>query len=295
MQTSINTHLVGPRQQDGSRPPGSGGGRLSPGSKRSSGRTSSRRGLAPREHGAYAQVSIPLVFGLILAGPSVAGIAWAILVVAGFLAHEPVLVLLGQRGKRARRNLASAARRRLTVLGVVGVAAAAVAFSSAPIRAQQGMLGCMLLALPLSVLMAKRMEKTLAGESLASLVFASALVPILLAGDRDVTSALQAAAVLSAIFLLGTLMVRSVIQHLRNGRVALATPGVGLLIVTGGAVAALQAGVIAWQTAMAVAPTALVSLALLIRTPHPRHLRRLGFVLLAASILGSLILLRSLW
>jgi hypothetical protein len=56
------------------------------------------RWLLPREHGAYAEVLFPLGTASCLGRPSVSSLALSVAVVAAFLAHEPLLVLLGARG-----------------------------------------------------------------------------------------------------------------------------------------------------------------------------------------------------
>ena len=61
--------------------------------------------LLPREHGAYGQLSLPLVTALSVAGPSIAGLLVAVSAVAAFVAHEPASVLLGLRGARVRQEL----------------------------------------------------------------------------------------------------------------------------------------------------------------------------------------------
>ena len=74
--------------------------------------------LKPKEHGAYAILGIPIVTALLVAGPQVAGVCVAIAAVAGFLAHEPMLVAVGHRGARAQRATPAARRRLALLLGL---------------------------------------------------------------------------------------------------------------------------------------------------------------------------------
>ena len=60
--------------------------------------------LKPKEHGAYAILIIPIATSLAISGVSVTGGAVAIASLAGFFAHEPLLVVLGRRGLRAKRD-----------------------------------------------------------------------------------------------------------------------------------------------------------------------------------------------
>ncbi len=54
----------------------------------------------PKEHGAYGQLAFPLVTALAVSGTSVPAGLIALAVVACFLAHEPLLVLLGMVSSR---------------------------------------------------------------------------------------------------------------------------------------------------------------------------------------------------
>ena len=54
--------------------------------------------LWPREHGAYGKIALPVVPMLAMA-PSWAGLAFTVAASACFLAHEPILVLIGHRGR----------------------------------------------------------------------------------------------------------------------------------------------------------------------------------------------------
>ncbi|MEZ6150463.1 MAG: YwiC-like family protein [Pirellulaceae bacterium] len=57
--------------------------------------------MEPKEHGAYAILGIPIASSLLIAGASVPGVCIAIAAVAGFLAHEPLLIVCGSQ-QRAR-------------------------------------------------------------------------------------------------------------------------------------------------------------------------------------------------
>ena len=63
-----------------------------------------RRSLWPREHGAYAQLAAPLLTALVIVRPTVAAALLALAACIAFLANEPLLVVLGHRGKRMREQ-----------------------------------------------------------------------------------------------------------------------------------------------------------------------------------------------
>lgn len=58
--------------------------------------------LHPREHGAYAILGMPLVTALLIDGLTSVGLLTSVSAIAGFLAHEPLLIVCGCRGHRTR-------------------------------------------------------------------------------------------------------------------------------------------------------------------------------------------------
>ncbi|MBZ0235890.1 MAG: YwiC-like family protein, partial [Deltaproteobacteria bacterium] len=52
----------------------------------------------PREHGAYAQLGVPLVVALAAGRPGLAAAAFALAAIALFFVHEPVLSLAAELG-----------------------------------------------------------------------------------------------------------------------------------------------------------------------------------------------------
>jgi hypothetical protein len=59
----------------------------------------SQRSLWPREHGAYFQLALPLIAAHLLRAPTVAMAALTAAACLVFVAHEPLLVVLGHRGR----------------------------------------------------------------------------------------------------------------------------------------------------------------------------------------------------
>ena len=73
--------------------------------------------LLPREHGAYVQLLAPLTLSFLLTGGgNVAAALFAGAAIVAFVANEPLLVLLGHRGKRANQQSRPRAIRMLSVL-----------------------------------------------------------------------------------------------------------------------------------------------------------------------------------
>ena len=165
--------------------------------------------MLPREHGAYAQLLLPLAAGLAAARPTLASACLAAAACAAFVAHEPSLVLLGRRGTRMKREAAGAARRWLAVtLSVaLGLGVAALALSP-PARPWVALPATF--AAGAALLVVLRRERTLPGELVACGALASAAMPAAVAGGVDPGTAVALSAVFWATFCLSTVEVRAI-------------------------------------------------------------------------------------
>ncbi|MCA9195704.1 MAG: YwiC-like family protein, partial [Planctomycetales bacterium] len=116
--------------------------------------------LKPKEHGAYAILAIPIVTAILVTGPTVVGLCVAVASLAGFLAHEPLLVALGHRGARAQRTT-PAAQRRLTVLLTVTIAGGVNAVVVGSTSVRYSLVLCCTLAIACFVLAIAGKHRTL--------------------------------------------------------------------------------------------------------------------------------------
>jgi hypothetical protein len=248
---------------------------------------SAERSLAPREHGAYAELAFPLATGLIAGGPSVAGIAFAAAVTAAFLLAEPLVVLAGARGARQRRDLADRARPRAVLLAAAGVAAALVAMLAAPPAARIAALLPAGLAAVLAPAVVRGRHKTAVGELLVAAALAAMVLPVGVAGGMAPPDAGLAAAIWAATFWLATVTVHAIKARFKpalgEGWTLRVAPALAAVVV-GAALVGLGAGRIALPFALAVIPAAGVAAAALLWRVTPRHLRRLGWSLVAANL-----------
>lgn len=253
-------------------------------------RTRSSARMWPREHGAWAQLGFPLACGLIVGGVAPPNLLWTLAAILAFLGHEPLLILLGQRGTRARRELGGRARRRLLAFALLALPALAAALILAAPPARFAMAVSLALCAALGRFIWTRQEKTAAGELLAVLAFASAAAPLVLAASTT-ARALTLTLGWAAIFAIGTLGARGVIHSRKTGRRAM-LPALLAVVVVWSATCALLLGGAALSplTAAALVPTTVLALALAARPPHPRHLRKVGFALLSASIVAAVLL-----
>src|SRR5512132_169112 len=253
------------------------------------------RSLAPREHGAYGQLGLPLLGGLALGRAGIVAFGLAIAWLAAFCAHEPVLVVLGQRGKRARVQDGPRATRRLAVLGSIAALAGGVSVGLAPSDVRLAIVPPALLAVAVMVLVWRKEEKTTVGEIVAAAALSGASFPVALAGGVALFLAAVTWLVWATAFLLSTLAVRAVIERAKQEGSA---TRIAAYIATTGAVAAsvtlASRGVLPPAAPIALAPFVLLSLGVCLIPVHTRHLRRVGWGLMSACAMTVGILVVSL-
>ena len=246
-----------------------------------------RSAMLPREHGAYAQLGFPLLTAILLAGPDLPVLLLSAAIIAVFLLHEPLMILTGGRGGRAKRQDEGRARKRLASLAGIALAAGLAGLWLAPMEARAAALipaGLALLLLPLTL---TRQEKTTTGELLVAMTLPSSMVPVAISGGVAPAAAVIAAAVWAVVFALGTLTVRAIIARARRAAhpswpPALAPILSGLAIAV--ALALAFSGAFPAIAAIAVVPTALVALVFGVLEVHPRNLRRMGWSLVVSNI-----------
>jgi hypothetical protein len=250
--------------------------------------------VLPKEHGAYAEIIFPLITALYLGNGNIASLLLAAAAIAAFLAHESFLVILGERGVRARTQLRAQAMGTAGLLLTAAMTAAALGLWHAP----AGVLRAALIPLCATALLVPlifgRREKTLAGEFLVALIFSSALIPVARAGDVRFHTAMVASSAWFGIFALQTLSVRAVKAHVKTA-LGMSSPALIVVALSLAVVfaALILAGVrgLAVIPMMAVCPAALVGLACVWLRVHPRHLRSLGWVLVASDLIALAVLM----
>ena len=239
------------------------------------------RSLAPKEHGAYGQLALPLATALAQAWPTAAGLLLTLSAALAFTAHEPVLVLLGHRGPRALEEDGGRARTRLLLLGAAAALAGLSGLVLAPTLARAALAAPLVLAALLWPLLARKQEKSLAGELLAACALSAAALPVALADGVPLPAALGTWGAWVFGFAASTVAVRGVIArqkgHVEATQTALAAVTVlfclcsllpkplGPRLLCGGVLVAC-----AWGVQLA--------------RPHPRELRRLGWVLVTGGV-----------
>ncbi|HEY6892712.1 MAG TPA: YwiC-like family protein [Rhodanobacteraceae bacterium] len=249
--------------------------------------------MFPKEHGAYGQLLFPLATALAIGRPSAAASLLAAAAIAAFLAHEPLLVILGQRGARAARDQRARAWRWLAGMGSLAVVLGAAAVVALPASARTALLLPAALAVVLGGVVSIGREHTTGGEIAAALTMASLALPVGIASGASAAAALTCVVAYAAAFLVATLCVRALILVTRK------LAGPSTRVVAGGVAVALVVALFALARAgitrpigtWAALPICAVGVWLVAAMPSPRHLRTIGWTLVGATTLTAIVLI----
>ena len=249
--------------------------------------------LIPREHGVYGQLGFPMAAALGAGHVSLSALALTAGFVAGFLAHESLLVLLGARGTRARREQRGAAVRDaawLSAVTVGGISIGAALDSSGHRSVIAVPVICAAVVVGLAI---RHIEKTTFGEMFVALTCASCALPVGTATGLRLAAAAAIWLVMALGYWAATTAVRGTIAvHKRERHTAVRIGGVFLVVVAAPVVLVVSQLLTLRSTIwIATLPLSVLSLALLFAPPDARHLRRAGWALVVASTLTSALLI----
>jgi hypothetical protein len=255
--------------------------------------------FTPREHGTYGQLALPLLTSIAVAGVTKTTVLLAVAVLACFLAHEPLLVILGRRGARARREYGSRAVRWFGLTMATAAVAGVGAWWVMPPAVRWSLVLPIAPALVVAAAIAAGREKGAAAEIAVALAFAAVALPLCLVAGVPTTTAAAVAIVFAVVFVAATLAVRSVILTARGGNTATArSTRVAVLLLVGATCGALAVSaaraLLPWAALAAVAPGFAVAAWLVLSPPAPTRLRRVGWTLVAATTATALILVSGL-
>jgi len=242
--------------------------------------------LIPREHGAWAHLCLPLLVVLLAGSPSWAGACYAVVALFAFLGHEPLLVLLGQRGTRALREHGKRARFRLLWMFGAALGAAGFALQAAPSTLPWALVP-LSAAVVAGLFVANGRQRTLAGELTATAALTTAAIPTGIACGLRWPEAVAITGVFWASFAASTVEVRAIAGH-----PAPLASRAGIWI----AVAAIFFVLALFQLPLAASMLPLVLIAIGVGIAHPpaSKLRRLGWSLAAASLVTGVLAVISL-
>lgn len=239
--------------------------------------------LVPTEHGAYVQLVLALGAGLLMGDGRTRAWGQAALTGLLFLASAPTLVRLERRASEptARRALGL-----LIVYGLLALLYGGIAWHGAAPELACSLVIPAALAGGVGALAFTGRLHTILGELVASWALASAAYPVAILGGANPRSALLLALALAGIQSIGTTTVRAFLESLRRKGQPLPRaipPILGLLLAILGLAAPVPK-----VLPLSLAPSLAVAVWVLAAPPFPRHMKRLGWLLTAASAAGLL-------
>ena len=250
----------------------------------------------PKEHGAYGQLLFPLVTALGIGRPTTPALLLSAAALLAFVAHEPFLVLIGQRGARAARERRARAGVWFGVAASAAAASVAAALAIAPADVRLALMVPVALAAMLLVVILARREHTGGGEILTALTLSSLALPVGLAARASPMAATTSAVVFGAVFVSGTIGVRAVIAHTRRPPASGVRAGAVVLAV--GALVLLwriaSSGVVASSAPWAALPVCALAVRLAAAPPSAQRLRTVGWALVATTAASAIVLTATL-
>lgn len=212
------------------------------------------------------------------------GSAWAI-----FLAHEPLLVLLGRRGERMQSEQRPRATARLVMLGVTGtiLGIAGLALAPPPVRAALVLPG--VLGAAFAGTLALGQERSLVAEGLAALALAAVSLPLGLASGLSLDETARAWCVWALGFGALLVPVRSIGAR-RRASTSLLTRLFPVLLAFATALWLMRVGFTPGNL-LALAPLLLSAAWFGVAPPPARSLPRVGWTVVCAGLLTTAMLI----
>lgn len=249
--------------------------------------------LIPREHGAYGQLAFPLIAAFGSGIPTAPALLLIIAFLGAFVAHEPLLVLLGQRGPRARREQRDDAVRTLVWAGATAIADAAIALVFMPDGLRWTIFVPAAFALAAVPMILQKQQKTTTGEMHVVLTLTSCALPVGVAANTSPQEAAGCWFVMALGFWAATLAVRGTIARQRREPTAALRIGAIVLAVGSPFVVALLSRRFGLHPFLwaATLPLSVAAVALAIVPPSARRLRVVGWTLVVGGACAALLLI----
>jgi len=242
--------------------------------------------LHPKEHGAYAILGVPLLVALILGGLNTVAIFTSLATIAGFVANEPLMVMSGRRGERARLATPSALHTlKFLLLTTLTAGTAAFWLGSADVRLT--LFACGVFAAAGFAMSAAGWQRSLTAQLTGIVGLTLPSTAVLLAGGTDSGAVIR----LSSAWVIGriatTISVRSVVafqktsthHHVPRLNDVLLTLAVLMCVIGATSIS---------RECLFVLPLIASALYLRLRPPQIRHMRRIGYALLAANAVTAI-------
>ncbi len=248
--------------------------------------------LRPKEHGAYGILGVPLITALLIGGINTGALLIFVAAVAGFLANEPLLVLWGNRGNRAKQAHPHARRSALRRISVAIVCGSVALFLVDDVT-RWFLAACLILAsLGFSFAVGGK-HRSLAGQLLGIIGLTLPSAAILTSAGIQWGEALEFWAAWVAASSAASVCVRVTIASIKPTTTAADIRMHDALLVV--ALGSFAAGVLyGHRFWWALLPMFVCAVALRIARPHPRHLKRIGWALIFANVLSATLII-ALW
>lgn len=245
--------------------------------------------LFPREHGAYAQLGLPLLTVFLVGRPTLSAVLLTVTAWTGFFAHGPLFVLVGRRGIGGRGQALPPERRRMAqrllgwlapfglITGLIGVSGLT---GWLPLAWDMGLVTVAILLLFIGE------ERNTPGEVIVAAALAGASWPIADAAGLSEANAWALATGWTLAVVGGTWSARVVLEQRRRAR------GLGARIAP---IAVLIAGAIGLASVspgagLGALPMLLVALFGVIRPLPPQALARIGWAMAGAGLASAAIM-----
>ena len=236
----------------------------------------------PKEHGAYAILFVPLTASLIISGITIAGACVAISATCGFLANEPLLIAMGHRGDRARRESVGAGYRLIALLSL-SVFTGMVAMILLGTDARIALLACLFAAGVGFMQSIRGNHRTHFAQMLGVVGLTLPCVPILLAGDLAVAESFG----IWGTFLVGFLATTSAVHGVIAAQKKQNRLGQWFTLISLSLLVMITLAV-ADTPVIAAFPMLVMSWYLVVFPPPAKHLRRVGWSLVAGTVASAI-------
>lgn len=245
--------------------------------------------LRPKEHGAYAILAIPLVTSLFISGLTFTTMLVAAAAVAAFLAYEPLLIVAGSRGKRIRESTPAAVRV-LTTRLMTAILCGAIAFWLGDLVVRLGLIVCIGFAIAEFVASVNGHSRRLATQLLGITGLTLPSTVILTAGGVASVTASQFWLIWVAGRMATTASVRSAITRHKSSVSIQDARILDILLIIAFAICGIG---LFWGEAIwtATLPLVLAGAVLRVASPHPRHLKQIGWSLVLVNIASGIVMI----
>lgn len=245
--------------------------------------------LHPKEHGAYAILGVPLVVSLILGGLNTVAILITVATIAGFVANEPLMVLAGRRGERARTATPSALPTlELLLLATLVAGTAAVWLSSESVR--WTLAGCGVLAALGFAMSAAGWQRSLTAQLTGIIGLTLPSAAVLLAGGISDYTVVKWCVAWIVGRIATTIAVRSVVA-IQKASTHHRVPRINDVLLVVAVLACAIGSLLNVLECLFIVPLIGAAIYLRVQPPPIRHMRKIGYWLLAANAVTALIMI----